>query len=76
MQCKKHVGLIFLICFSIGDVFAQQIDDTIARELGLVRTPTTSVKSDVFDVALNLNKQTELVLPEQGTLDIKSADTQ
>lgn len=74
MRCKRLLGLLSLCLISIGSINAQQIDDTIARELGLVRTPESGVKSDVFDVSLNLGKQTELVFPEQGTLDIKSTD--
>lgn len=74
MRCKRLLGLLSLCFISIGNINAQQIDDTIARELGLVRTPESSLKSDVFDVSLNLGKQAELVFPEQGTLDIKSKD--
>ena len=76
MLCKTIIRLVFLSLFLTGFVHAQQIDETIARELGLVRAPATGVQSDVFDVALNLNKQTELVFPEQGTLDIKVNDSE
>lgn len=75
MQCKKLLSLMFLTLSILGNTHAQQIDETIARELGLVRTPDSGMKSDVFNVSLNLNKQTELVFPEQGTLDVKSVDT-
>ncbi len=75
MQCKKLMALALLAMSLIESAHAQGIDDTIARELGLVRSAATGVKSDVFDIALNIDKQTELVFPEQGTLDIKSADT-
>ena len=75
MQCKKLIGVVVLAISVVGSVSAQQIDETIAREFGLVRSTSTGLKSDVFDVALNVNKQTELVFPEQGTLDIKSEDT-
>lgn len=75
MQCKKLFGVVVLAISIVGSASAQQIDETIARELGLVRSTSTGLKSDVFDVALNVNKQTELVFPEQGTLDIKSEDT-
>lgn len=75
MQCKKVIVFALFVMNFIGGVHAQGIDDTIARELGLVRTTQTGIKSDVFEIALNIDKQTELVFPEQGTLDIKSADT-
>jgi len=75
MQCKNISGVIILAMSVVFNVHAQQIDDTIARELGLVRSPSSGLKSDVFDISLNVNKQTELVFPEQGTLDIKSQDT-
>lgn len=75
MQCKNILGAIILALSVVCNAQAQQIDDTIARELGLVRSPSNGLKSDVFDIALNVNKQTELVFPEQGTLDIKSQDT-
>lgn len=75
MQCNKLLGAVILAMSIFANAHAQQIDDTIARELGLVRTPEAGLKSDVFDIALNVNKQTELVFPEQGTLDIKSEDT-
>lgn len=75
MQCNKLLCAVILAMSAFANVHAQQIDDTIARELGLVRTPEAGLKSDVFDIAMNVNKQTELVFPEQGTLDIKSEDT-
>ncbi len=75
MQCNNILGVIILAMSVVFNAHAQQIDDTIARELGLVRSPSKSLKSDVFDIALNVNRQTELVFPEQGTLDIKSQDT-
>lgn len=75
MQCKKLIGVAILAISIFGSANAQQVDETIARELGLVRSTSTGLKSDVFDVELNVNKQTELVFPEQGTLDIKSEDT-
>lgn len=75
MLCKKLISVIIFGLSIVGSASAQQIDQTIARELGLVRSPAAGLKSDVFDIALNVNKQTELVFPEQGTLDIKSADT-
>lgn len=75
MQCKKILGAVIVAMSVFMNAYAQQIDDTIARELGLVRTPEAGLKSDVFDIALNVNKQTELVFPEQGTLDIKSEDS-
>lgn len=74
MQCKNLLKAIILVIGFSASVHAQQIDDTIARELGLVRTPSSGQMSDVFDISLNVNKQTELVFPEQGTLDIKSQD--
>lgn len=76
MQCKKLISVIYLMSILCGaSANAQQIDETIARELGLVRSSLAGLKSDVFDVDLNVNKQTELVFPEQGSLDIKSEDT-
>jgi len=66
MQCKNISGVIILAMSVVFNVHAQQIDDTIARELGLVRSPSSGLKSDVFDISLNVNKQTELVFPEQG----------
>jgi hypothetical protein len=75
MQCKNILGAIILALSVVCNANAQQIDDTIARELGLVRSPSRGLKSDVFDIELNVNKQTELVFPEQGALDIKSQDT-
>ena len=75
MQCKNILGVIILVMSIVFNVHAQQIDDTIARELGLVRSPSKGLESDVFDISLNVNKQTELVFPGQGTLDIKSQDT-
>jgi len=75
MQCKNLIALIMLVFSFIGSINAQQIDETIARELGLLRTPDTSDQSDVFNIALNVNTQSELVFPEQGTLAIKAADT-
>jgi len=63
MQCKKLMALALLAMSLIESAHAQGIDDTIARELGLVRPAATGVKSDVFDIALNIDKQTELVFP-------------
>jgi len=69
MQCKKLIALVLLAMNFIGSVHAQGIDDTIARELGLVRPAATGVKSDVFDIALNIGKQTELLsLPTPRSL--------
>ena len=75
MQCSKLFSITLFVFSLIGNANAQQIDETIARELGLVRSTSADLKSDVFDVDLNVSKQTELVFPEQGTLDIRSEDT-
>ena len=75
MQCSKLFCIPLFVFSLIGYANAQQIDETIARELGLVRSTSADLKSDVFDINLNVSKQTELVFPEQGTLDIKSEDT-
>lgn len=61
---------LFPLCSAVG----QNIDQSIAQELGLVKSSRPALKSGVFEVELNIGKRMELVFPEQGSLSLKSAD--
>jgi len=63
-------GLFLIACTAS----AQQIDQSVARELGLVRSANTVPSSGIHDIDLQVGKRTELVFPEQGKLDIKTQD--
>lgn len=66
--------LVVAVLFLNKNVLAQQIDQSIAKELGLVKPVRQPLKSGVFDVELNVGKRMELVFPEQGSLSLKAAD--
>jgi len=65
-------AVITMMLTSVG--FGQQIDQSIARELGLVRQIERPAQSGEFDIELNVGKRMELVFPEQGKLDIRGRD--
>ena len=84
MHCNLHTAfLLFALC--LGSAQAQQIDATIARELGLIgpgaqgfsetnqSTPLglSTSGSGTRLIEMNVGKMHELVFPEQGTLKIK-----
>lgn len=84
MRCSLHrIFLLFGLC--LCSAYAQQIDSTIARELGLIG-PGAKEFSDTRIasplglstsgsgtrlIEMNVGKMHELVFPEQGTLKIK-----
>ena len=71
----KKILTVFLISLFVGAAHGQVIDETIARELGLVKSPSsTIVSSNTKVVELNVGQMRELIFPEQGTLNLKAKD--
>ena len=60
-------------------VYAQAIDESIARELGLVKSPAAgapTTSSTTRQIDLNVGQMREIVFPEQGTLTLKRKDAE
>jgi len=75
MNFKQMLTMVStVLLFPSTGVLAQNIDQAIAQELGLVKAERPPLKSGVFDIDLNVGKRLELVFPDQGSLSLKSAD--